>query len=316
MSLILKTDVKYTGVTKARHILEILQAASEKTSYIRSMLADVGADSSYVTDVTSPTITTKLLDHVKLVQEAGATVLSMHYTVRAIVFVLENNLADDSYACFSPDFGVSFFSNGNIDKVYGLAGSTGSELAQYPLKLGNDSNNNVLMPVKEDLGGVVVGDKTVAIDKGIIIASCRKLDGKATPVTLISIRDANSISSILAPKIVFSKPEGSSNASIYLSDTKAVGGTGHTTGDKSPDFFHMAGVAAKFEYGTTANKLYVNGEELISDSGDTTMFDLTTYSVVTQSGTPISNGWIAEQWVINSKSDALAQALSNHLNRQ
>lgn len=317
MSLILKTDVKYTGVIAARHILELLQVTSEKTSYIKSMLADVGADSSYVTDTTSPTITTKLLDHVKLVQKAGATVLSMQYTVKAIVFVLKNNLADNSYACFSPDFGISYFPNGNIDRVYGLSGNMGSEKAGYPFKLGNDSNNNTLMSSSTTASGVVISQKPVDVNEGIIIASCGKLNTNRPLGAVIGLVDGNDSRITLTPKLNLARGGTSSNVSFNLATTAATGtgqvysGTGYTA-----DFFHMAGVVAKFEYGTTANKIYVNGEELVSNSGDTTMFDLSTYTVRAEADIkPITDG-VVEQWVVNSKSDVLAQALSNHLNRQ
>lgn len=44
MSLILKTDVKYTGVVAARHILEFLNTPTEKTTYLKRMLSDINAE--------------------------------------------------------------------------------------------------------------------------------------------------------------------------------------------------------------------------------------------------------------------------------
>lgn len=318
MSLILKTDVKYTGVITARHILELLQEVSEKTSYIKSMLAEIGADSSYVTNATSPTITTKLLDHVKLVQKAGATVLSMQYTVKAIVFVLKNNLADDSYSCFSPDFGVSYFPNGDIDKVYGLAGNTGSELAGYPFKLGSTNNNNILVAASTAVAGIVRSNKALKVSSGIIMGTCYKLDVTTSGlISLLRLLNAADTREYLAPELMAAITSSTSTIGMHIAKGGATTkGTLRSAGGNPVDFLNLAGVVGKIEYNTNLNKIYVNGAELRSDSGDETMFDLSSYSIKTHASMGANTTGFLEQWVINSKSDTLAQALSNHLNRQ
>lgn len=318
MSLILKTDVKYTGVVEARHILELLQVASEKTNYIKNMLAEIGADSSYVTNATSPTIITKLLDHVKLVQKAGATVLSMPYTVKAIIFVLKNNLADDSYSCFSPDFGVSYFPNGNIDKVYGLSGNTGSELAGYSFKLGSIANNNILVAASTTVDGVIRSNKPLKVSAGIIMGTCYKLNVPTSGLwSIFRLLNAADTREYLAPELLAVTNASTSTISMHISKGGATTrGTLRTVAGNPADFLHLAGVVGKLEYNTNLNKIYVNGAELLNNSGDETMFDLSTYSIKTHAGMGTNTTGLLEQWVINSKSDTLAQALSKHLNRQ
>lgn len=321
MSLILKTDVKYTGVVAARHILEFLNTPTEKTVYLKRMLSDINADSSYVTDATSPNITTKLLAHIKRVQLLGASVLSINYTLKAIIFVIKNNLSDADYTSFSADFGSELDASSRVIKVHTLDGSALSPIgsAPPPLQVKNIGGVNVMCQQDGSaLGGVLADDTTSqSINLGLIVGQCLSTVDNGSR-RFFELRDGALFNTILWLGTTPLKTSSASNVSLLLPVTGATqaGGKSVVSSGNGSDYFHKKGIVAKYEYGTVNNKLFVSGSEKIANTGTDTCFDMSSYGVQSYVSSASQQSGVIEAWVINSKNDSLANALSIHLNRQ
>lgn len=319
MSLILKTDVKYTGVVAARHILEFINTPTEKTVYLKRMLSDINADSSYVTDSTSPNITTKLLAHIKRVQLLGASVLSINYTLKAIIFVIKNNLSDADYTAFSADFGAELDASSNIIKVHTLDSLVLTPYASIPLQVKNIDGENVMCQQDGSGSKCSVTEAAVgqSISSGLIIGQCLSTVDIGS-ARFFELRDSVVFNTILWLGITAIKTSSASNVSLLLPVTGATqaGGKSVVSAGGSSDYFHKKGIVAKYEYGTVNNKLFVSGSEKIANTGTDTCFDMSSYDVKSYVSSTAQQSGVIEAWVINSKNDSLANALSNHLNRQ
>lgn len=315
MSLILKSDVKYTGVARAKHLLEYLSSPSMKSEYIKSMLSDIGADHSYVTDTNSDALTQSLLAHLDRVSKLGASALSLNYTLKALVFIMQNGLQTDDYTAISADFGVSIDANGDVLVLHTLDASLLNFYTFGKLKTLKFGLQNVLATA-DSFGAALYSSKTKRLGVGLITGYCvEKTDfiGSSEPIRVKDSVKFN-IDMRLTPRL--SRVTNASNLAFAVQTSQSAASPFKYVESTNPDEFNKAGVVSKYEYGTANNKVFVSGEEKISNSGTDIMYDLSALAVrVGMASGSLGDGFI-EGWVINSKDNSLANALSIHLNRQ
>lgn len=318
MSLILKTDVKYTGAVRAKHFLELLVSPEEKKAALEKMLGDINADSSYVTVSNAASITSKLLAHIIRVQKEGATLLSLNYTLKAIIFTIKHGLVASNYIASSPDFGVKLGVDGKILYVASLSGIDTDRAVDWELGLGNYNGLNTVKKLTDAAGtGSIVTTGAIPISNGIINGSCIVSEPVHNTSATTVIRDV--LGYVRAISATYQTTSNSVGSTVTLRvPTKSTGEVGVEStikGNKPSNFVNKAGVVAKFEYGTTNNKLFVNNVEEI-DGTSSIMADFSSYKVNFEALIRYEKQGIIEWWLINSKSDLIAKSLSQHLNRQ
>tara|TARA_R100000935_G_C2838861_1_gene169824 strand:- start:3686 stop:4636 length:951 start_codon:yes stop_codon:yes gene_type:complete len=316
MSLILKSDIKYTGVVAARHILEFLVTAQEKTTYLKNMLSTINADSTYVTEGTAPLITDRLLAHVKKIQKKGANVLSMEYTLKAIVFITKNSLLENNYTSCSLDFGAKLNSSGGVISFYGIGDDSFTESAAPTLTKRVIQGENTLTANTNSLA-YVGSDSLQSLSVGLIMGTCTAQNSATTTQdrSLSANLDEAGNPALLAYHTA-SRTATASSLSIVIPTTTAREGAQIEVDGGGSDVNNKAGIVVKYEYGTNQNKVYRNGANILADTGSNIMFNLSSLSVRPQVQSAYIDSGMVESWLINSNDSALANALSIHLNRQ
>lgn len=316
MALLFKTNVIYTGVAEAKHILDLLITAQDKLDYAKTMLASIGVTSSYITTANIDAVVAKLIAHIRNVQSNGAQALSLPYTLKAIIFVMQNSLIDTEFTAVSPDFGVTYDSvNKYATKLFSLNGGTFLPYGTPRLKVDKSDGFNVLRQWNESAAICsMISNTALALTNGVIQGYC--IDQSALVASEgILLHSSAAYSSIFAVRTQLVRLATAASATLNVPTTATTPAL-ITVGKASNNFFRAAGVVSKHEYGTNLNKLFVNGVEEISNTGANIAFDLSALSAVIEiKSEAITNG-IIEVWVINSKDNVLAKNLSEHLNRQ
>ena len=314
MTLILKTDVVYTGTAKAKHLLELLQTPQDKLNYINKMLADINSSSDYPSIVNVVGLVDKLLLHIKTVQNLGAQVLSINYTLKALIFIESNNLSYSDVVTVSPDFGVAYNKQtGVVDKLYGFGGVTFNPIVGK-LKLVEEDGFNSLTTAGA-VGSSYVSSGKI-FDKGYITGQCLNL--KSSEATIpVSIRDDPDHTPVIRAELKLDPKTSSVNVTINMPtvDPRQVG---YTKLVVLQDLLAAKnnGFAAIFSYNTTNSSVYHNGEAIISGTESSNMFSLASKSVLPNIGSSSLDEKLIEVWFINSSSATVAKNLSVHLNRQ
>lgn len=316
MSLLFKTDTVYTGVAQARHILELLDTPEAKLSYVGDMLDAIKSPSSYPTLLNINSVVDKLLAHIKAVQSNGAKVLSVSYTLKAIIFMLSNSLPDSKTIAVSPDFGIGYNNNLTVQNIFSLGGGVFRPLVATLKKSSVDSFNSLSA---EALGATYVMSSTngIVFSEGLLVGQCVNMAANNSPLHQAELRDKAAGSAVMAAKIRVARTTANSNLifSIPTTTANAVGYSKTVTlGDQNAH--KNAGLAAVFKYGTTSSKAYFNGAEVISNTESNTMLSLSTKATVPVIQSASSTENLIEIWFVDSNSETIAKALSNHLNRQ
>lgn len=316
MSLVFKTDTVYTGVAQARHILELLDTPEAKLSYVSDMLDSIKSPSSYPTLLNINSVIGKLLAHVKAVQSNGAKVLSVSYTLKAIIFMLSNSLPDSKTIAISPDFGIGYNNTLTVHSIFSLGGGVFSPWVATLKKSSVDSFNSLSA---KELGAVYAMDSTngIVFREGLLVGQCVNITANNGALHQAELRDHAASGSFIAARIRIARTTGNSylSLSIPTTTTNAVGYTKLATlGDQNAH--KNAGLTAVFKYGTTSSKAYFNGAEVISNTESNTMLSLSTKATLPVIQSESSTENLIEIWFVDSNSETIAKALSNHLNRQ
>lgn len=317
MSLILRSDTVYTGTVRAKHLLTFLTTPSSKTAMLTKMLESIGADTTYVTDTTSPTIVEKLLTHVERIQGLGANLLSLEYTLKAIVFVLENSLSDSDYIAVSADFGVSADSDGIINNLYSLDGRTlvKNPFRETKLQLDNWQGGNVVRSWDETIAtGDMRTETSLTASEGLIMGQCL-LQNKPLFLPGLAVLNAAKTTEFSAASLRI-KRDTASYIMMYMPTTSFTAAKSFTWGAPSKESLQKAGVVSLYDYGTVNNKLMHNGSVVIDKTEGFTSYNLASMPILLSVGPNSKSNGLIEIWLINSNSTPLAVALSNHLNRQ
>lgn len=319
MALLFKTDVTYTGVAEAKHILELLSTAQDKLDYANIMLESIGATSSYITTANIDAVIAKLMTHIRNIQSKGAQALSLPYTLKAIIFIMQNSLIDTEFMAVSPDFGITYDSvNKYATKLYSLNGGVFSAYSTPRMELDKFNGVNVLRQWDESVSAcAMVSDAAILLSKGLIIGKCinQTAESPLAAESLI-LHNMSSFNEILLVKTNLVRTTGAASATMYVPVATATTGTSKAVSGQPKDAFRLSGVVNKYEYSTNLNKLFSNGVELIANTDANLMFNASAFNArVEIQSTKVTDG-VVEAWVINSKDDVLAQNLSTHLNRQ
>lgn len=314
MTLILKTDVVYTGTAKAKHLLELLQTPQDKLNYINKMLADINSSSDYPSIVNVVGLVDKLLLHIKTVQNLGAQALSINYTLKALIFIESNNLLYDDVVTVSPDFGVAYNKQtGIVDRLYGF-GDTVFNSTGANLKLVKEDGFNSLTAAGA-VGSSYVSSGKI-FDKGYITGQCLNLKSSYLELP-VSIRDNPDYTPVIRAELKIEPKASSVNVTINM-PTVDPRQAGYTKLVVVQDLAAAKnnGFAAIFSYNTTNSSVYHNGTAIISGTESSNMFSLASKSVLPNIASSSLDEKLIEVWFINSSSATVAKNLSVHLNRQ
>ncbi len=106
------------SLIKSENIMDSITSTNNRTTYLKGLLANIGGDSSYITDSNSDAIFTTLNTHRLRVEGDGGTVLSLARTLNAFVFARKNSITDPAlYSAYSANFGYKK-SGTSVIKVY------------------------------------------------------------------------------------------------------------------------------------------------------------------------------------------------------
>ena len=318
MSLLFKTDVVYTGIAQAKHILELLITPQDKLDYMNKMLSSVKATSNYLTINNADDVVTSLLSHVRAVQSKGAKALSLPYTLKAIIFVMQHGLQNSDFIALSPDFGVSYSDvTGNVLKIYSLNGGDFYNHTEF-FSVGKPDGFNVLRNRLASPSPIVAYNTIGGFEftNGIILGNCVDITA-AGGGTFTELRDIAAFNTAIGAKLAINATASSSNATISIPTTSenAVGYSKQIVlGDQNSH--RAAGVVSAYHYGSVDSKIFFNGSTILANTESSGMLSLSSKKV-----TPVLIGRgltsnIIEMWFIDSNSDSIAVALSNHLNRK
>lgn len=319
MALLFKSDVTYTGVAKAKHILELLATSQAKLDYVVSLLNSIKADTTYPTLANIDSIVSALLAHLNTVQTGGARMLSLPFTLKAIIFVIKNGLSNSSFVAVSPDFGVTYDAvNKYATKLFSLNGATFSVYSTPRMEVDKFETLNVLRQWDESASVcTMLADTGISLSNGLITGKCINQNGEvATAAENLLLRDMAAYNTIFLTKTALVRTASAASLTFYLPTTSPTAGASKAYGGFKKNTFKGAGVVSKYEYGTNLNKVFVNGAAVVTSTDANNMFNLSAYNArVEISSGKVTDG-VVETWVINSKDETIANALSVHLNRQ
>lgn len=318
MSLLFKTGITYTGIAQAKHILELLITPQDKLDYMNEMLSSVKATTNYLTINNVDDVVMSLLSHVRAVQSKGAKALSLPYTLKAIIFVKQYGLLNSDFIALSPDFGVSYSEvTGVVSKVYSL---NGGDFYNYTdsFSVAKQDGFNVLR------NRVASPSPTIAYNtpngfeftNGIILGNCVDITA-AGGGSFTELRDIAAFNTVIGAKLSINATASSSNATISIPTTSenAVGYSKQAVlGDQNS--IRAAGIVSTYRYGTTESKVFFNGSTVVANTESSAMLSLSGKKVIPVLIGRGLNSNIIEMWFIDSNSDSVALALSNHLNRK
>lgn len=307
MTTVIKSNKAYTGNKSLPNILDFVTTAAERKSYLIDTYAKVSNDTSYITDSNADSLFTKLTTHRNRVLADGGIVPSLAMTLRAIIFAAKNSLTTSQYTALSADFGVKM--NGSIvTKVYDLAGRDHEPSAGAFTKNTVGSLTNVSASV---ISSLMHKAAKFTITSGMILGSSSD--------DILS----DAVSKITAPLLL---PNAAGTGSVLHGSVESNNGnqarfwyvlaSGTQVSLNAPqvgeDYKKYAGLVG-LSVANGSSYLYENGAQKTqsaSASKDLSAVDIYLAAQISSTGSMLN-----ESWVINSASQSLAVALSNHLNK-
>ncbi|EXS35288.1 hypothetical protein [Acinetobacter sp. 826659] len=314
MSTAIKSNEVYAGNKVLPNVVDLITETSERTEFLRKLLANIGGDTSYITDQNSDEIFDKLVNHRKRVVEDGGQVLSMANVARALVFAKKSNLSSDLCSAYSPDFGIK--TNGSsVVKIYDLNGRD-CELIAGSLERAVDGKLNV---VKNLITTTMISKvNSIAGGPGMILGVC------------VHDEDAGSSTSQTVRGMYMSDNANASGAGLgYLETNK--GGLSRLYYKRQVDgiitnlpydqisnykkFSGLVGYMSNIETtkGVPRVEIYENG--VLKAGADAPQKDLSLIPIYPVISMLSLNSLFSESWLIKSTSQALALSLSNYLNK-
>lgn len=122
MTLIIKSDMAYTGRTPVKNVMDFLTDKDSKKAFLQNLLVDTKKGVSVLDGVNIESIFDKLKNHKALVEASGGVIYSLPQTLKALLLVQKQDLSDSQYIALSPSFGVRLTQEDKIAGAYTLSG--------------------------------------------------------------------------------------------------------------------------------------------------------------------------------------------------
>ena len=303
------------SLIKSENIMDSITSTNNRTTYLKGLLANIGGDSSYITDSNSDAIFTTLNTHRLRVEGDGGTVLSLARTLNAFVFARKNSITDPAlYSAYSPNFGYKK-SGTSVIKVYDLNARDFELLTPTAsFELTEDSGLNVIKNLNQ---ATMISKTAIAGNQGMILGACvHDIDPSST--STLTVRGM----------YMMDNPNGTGAGQGYLETN--YGGLARlyykTTGDVMTSlpydqgvnykkYSGLVGYMSKIEtsQGVPRVEIYENGSIKAGSNAD--QKNISALSIYPTMSMLSLNSFFNESWIIRSTSQTLAIALSNYLNR-
>lgn len=309
MTVVIQSNVAYTGNKALPNIIDIISGTTTKTQYLRKLYATVGGDTTYITDANSDTLFGSLKSHRARVMADGGIVLSLANTLNAIIFASKNALAAANYSAFSPSFGVKLVGN-SVVKLYDIAGRD-MKLYVGAFERAVDAGHNV---IKNTATSTLIAESSLLGNQGMILGT--------------SLHDADAGSSAVSQVV----------KGMYMSDNAASSGAGsgyletnnggisrlhykravdsvmtNLPYDQSTTYKKYSGLVGYMSNSNNRVEIYENGE--LKAGATIAQVDLSATNIYPTISALSLNSLVRESWLIRSTSQNLAQALSVYLNK-
>lgn len=303
------------SLIKSENIMDSITSTAKRTKYLQSLLANIGGDTSYITDSNSDAIYTTLNTHRIRVEEDGGTVISLARTLNAFVFARKNSITDPALcSAYSPNFGVKK-SGTSVIKIYDLNGRDFELLtptASFELTV--DSGLNVIKSLNQ---ATMISKTAIAGNQGMILGACvHDVDPSST--STLTVRGM----------FMMDNPNGTGAGLGYLETN--YGGLARqyykTVGDVMTSLSYGQGANYKkysglvgylsntgTSQGVPRVEIYENGS--VKSGVSASQKDLSALSIYPTMSMLSLNSFFNESWIIRSTSQPLAIALSSYLNR-
>lgn len=307
MSIVVKSDLPYTGSKNLPNIIDFIVTATDKAQYLQKLISSVGGDMAYITQSNAPDLFSKLIAHRARVIADGGIVLSLANTLKAIIFATKNNLTSSSYHAVSPDFGVKT-TGAKVIKLYSL-GAVDLFPKTGDITKENNGNLNLLrMPASSSM--LAANLSTFTTSTGLVLGTSSYTVGTGLGSTLYSPSLYSNI-----------ETTGTSPGNIQSTGGSTVR-LGYRKADGNGNSFLMSAVSYHKDYSGTTFVLnsggnisgYINDVEVKTVLSDAeSLVGVPLYIGLSNSG---DVSYLSEQWVIASNSGSLAKNLSAHLDKK
>lgn len=306
MSTIIKSNKPYTGNKTLPNIIDFVATTAERKSYLVDKYSTVSNDTSYITDVNADSLFTKLTTHRNRVLADGGIVPSLAQTLRAMIFASTHGLTSTTFTAISADFGVKM-SGSSVTKVYDLSGRDHETNAGSFTKTTVNGLTNISAST---ISAMMYKGAKFAITDGVILGSSSDdiLDDATS-----YIRTPNILSNIEGTGAPAAYIENNNGSLARLQYTSASGTTLRINLPQTEGNYKKYAGLVGLTTASGSSYLYENGEQkgqLATPSKDLSATDTYLSAQISSAGSMIN-----ESWVINSSSQTLAVALSNHLNK-
>lgn len=310
MSVSLVSDGFYIGDDVVLNSIYEIETTEKRTEYLKKLLVNVGGDATYITDANSDSIFTTLLNHYTRVVADGGKVYSLSGTLKAIVFSLKNSLTAALFSAYSPDFGLKL-NGSSVIKVYDLNGRDFELLSTGSLERTIEGKLNV---IKNLISTTMISKvNSIAGGQGMILGAC------------VHDADAGSASTQSVRGMYMSDNPNAAGTSLGHIETNAGGQTRmyyrrqaddtltSLPYDQTTNYKKFSGLVGYMSNSNSRVEIYENGSiKAGSTAAQKNISGTGIYPTMTMSS---NNSLFSESWIINSNSQALAIALSNHLNK-
>ena len=306
MTTVIKSNKAYTGNKTLPNIIDFATTTAERKSYLTDTYAKVSNDTSYITDANADSLFTKLTTHRNRVLADGGIVPSLAQTLRAIIFASTHGLTGTRFTALSADFGVKM-DGSVVNKVYDLSGRDLEPLSGAFTKSTVGSLTNVSASVLSSL--IHKGEKFAFTSGMILGSSSNDILSDATSRIRTPMIIPNSAGTGTAVAYI----ENNNGNLAKLSYMVANGTPVFLTTPQSEGNYNKYAGLVGLSIANGSSYLYENGvqkSQSASASKDLSETDTYLSAQISSAGSMLN-----ESWVINSASQSLAVALSNHLNK-
>lgn len=305
MATVIQSNKQYTGTKVLPNIIDSISSTADKVAFLKKLYATVSNDTSYITSQNADALFGTLKAHRERVIADGGIVLSMAHTLRAIVFAAKNALSTANYSAWSPDFGLKLVGSTAV-KMYDLSGRD-LEASSGTMFKALDNNLNV---VSTNATASMLRTSAFTGSAGIIIGSCSHDIDNGTSTL---IRAPSLFQNAAGTGTQIANIENNIGNVARFSYTLASGTAANINYTQvGPNYSKYAGIVG-LSVGSGSSYLYENGNQKATSA--TASKDLTGVAIYPGITISSANSFLNESWMINSTSQALAQALSMHLNK-